>query len=58
MITVLVVLLIFCVLIWLVGQLPIEAGIAKIFRVVLIAIMAIYLIYWLAAILPALPHRP
>jgi hypothetical protein len=59
MIELLVILLIFCVVLWVVGQLPIDAGIAKIIRVVIVAIMLIYLIYFLAAILPGLPglHR-
>ena len=61
LIQVLVVLLVAGLILWAVSQFPIDATIARIIRVVIIVVVCIWLIYWLAGLLPAgswaPPHR-
>jgi len=61
LIQILVVLLIAGLILWAVSQFPIDPTIARIIRVVIIVVVCIWLIYWLAALLPAggwgPPHR-
>ncbi len=60
MVELLVVLLVLGVILWGVGQFPIDATIAKLIRVVIVVIALIYIIYFVAAVIPSgfpLPGR-
>jgi hypothetical protein len=53
LIQIVIVLLIAGLILWAVSQFPIDATIARIIRVVIILVVCIWLIYWLAGLLPA-----
>jgi hypothetical protein len=49
----LIILVIAGLILWAIGQIPMDATIARIIRVVVIVVICIWLIYWLVGMMPA-----